>query len=63
MERRITMAPPVVNGNPALFVRRDGGVDGVPAMRVEDARITGLCYVRNPEKLNHVESEARPALR
>ena len=27
------------------------------AIRVENARITGLYYVRNPEKLTRVESE------
>jgi hypothetical protein len=35
----------------------DGEIDGVLAIRVEDARITGLYYVRNPEKLARVESE------
>lgn len=33
------------------------------ALRVEDARITGLCYVRNPEKLTRVESETPLTLR
>ncbi|MFB4299761.1 RNA polymerase sigma-70 factor [Actinomadura sp. NTSP31] len=47
----------VVNGNPALVMRVDGELDGVLAFRVEDARITGLYYVRNPEKLTHIESE------
>ncbi|MET9464014.1 RNA polymerase sigma-70 factor [Streptomyces sp. NPDC006544] len=53
----ITMAPTVVNGTPALLVRLDGEIDGVMAVRVEDARITGLYYVRNPEKLSRVVSE------
>lgn len=53
----------VVNGNPALVVRIDGEIDGVMAIRVEDASITGLYYVRNPEKLSHVESETPLALR
>lgn len=53
----ITMAPTVVNGTPALLVRLDGEIDGVMAIRVEDARITGLYYVRNPEKLSRVASE------
>jgi RNA polymerase sigma-70 factor (ECF subfamily) len=56
-------APTVVNGNPALVVRLDGELDGVMAVRVEDARITGLYYVRNPEKLSRVESEISLTLR
>ncbi|MEU6457013.1 RNA polymerase sigma-70 factor [Streptomyces sp. NPDC047065] len=46
-----------VNGNPALVLRLDGVIDGVLAFRVEDGRVTGLYYVRNPEKLTRVESE------
>ncbi|MCX5373163.1 RNA polymerase sigma-70 factor [Streptomyces sp. NBC_00015] len=47
----------VVNGHPALLVRLDGENDGVMAVRVEDARITDIYYVRNPEKLTRVASE------
>jgi RNA polymerase sigma-70 factor (TIGR02957 family) len=47
----------VINGSPALLLRLDGEVDGVLAARVEDGRIAGLYYVRNPEKLSRVESE------
>ncbi|MEU6344100.1 RNA polymerase sigma-70 factor [Streptomyces sp. NPDC046977] len=46
-----------VNGNPGLILRLDGVIDGVMALRVENARVTGLYYVRNPEKLTRVESE------
>ncbi|GAA3775996.1 RNA polymerase sigma-70 factor [Streptomyces chiangmaiensis] len=46
-----------VNGNPALILRLGGALDSVLAFRVEDARITGLYSVRNPEKLTRVESE------
>ncbi|TDE59754.1 RNA polymerase sigma-70 factor [Nonomuraea mesophila] len=54
----ITTALTVVNGNPALVLRLDGELDGVLAISVEDdARISGLYYVRNPEKLTRVESE------
>jgi len=56
-EGTLTSGPTVVNGNPALVVRLDGEIDGVMAIRVEDARITGLYYVRNPEKLTRIESE------
>ncbi|MEQ4720746.1 RNA polymerase sigma-70 factor [Nonomuraea sp. B19D2] len=59
----LTGDPTVVNGNPALVVRVDGEIDGVLAIRVEDARITGLYYVRNPQKLTRIESEAPLTLR
>ncbi|MFC9243404.1 RNA polymerase sigma-70 factor [Streptomyces sp. NPDC057136] len=62
-KRPITLGPTVVNGNPALLVHLDGEVDGIMAIRVEDARITGLYYVRNPEKLTRVESETPLTLR
>jgi RNA polymerase sigma-70 factor (ECF subfamily) len=53
----VLAGPTVVNGNPALIVRLDGGIDGVMAVRIEDARIVGVYYVRNPEKLSRIESE------
>ncbi|TDD06159.1 RNA polymerase sigma-70 factor [Nonomuraea deserti] len=53
----------MVNGNPALLVRMDDEIDGVLAIRVEDARITGLYYVRNPDKLTRIESETLLTLR
>ena len=56
-------APTMVNGNPALIVRLDGELDGVIAIRVEEARITGLYYVRNPAKLSRVEAETPLTLR
>jgi RNA polymerase sigma-70 factor (TIGR02957 family) len=59
----LTVGPTVVNGNPALVLRVDGELDGVLAVRVEDARISGLYYVRNPDKLTHVESETPLTLR
>jgi RNA polymerase sigma-70 factor (ECF subfamily) len=62
-EGTLTAGPTVVNGNPALVLRLDGEIDGVMAIRVEDARITGLYYVRNPEKLTRVESETPLTLR
>lgn len=52
----LTAGPTVVNGNPALVVHLDGGLDGIIAIRVEEGRIAGLYYVRNPEKLSRVES-------
>ena len=59
----LTGEPTVVNGNPALLVRLDGDLDGIMAACVEDARITGLYYVRNPDKLTRVESETLLTLR
>ncbi|GAA4602547.1 RNA polymerase sigma-70 factor [Actinoallomurus liliacearum] len=59
----LTVDPTVVNGSPALLLRVDGEIDGVMAVRVEDARITGLYYVRNPQKLTHLESETPLTLR
>jgi RNA polymerase sigma-70 factor (ECF subfamily) len=59
----LAIDPTVVNGSPALVVRLNGGIDGVVAIRVEDARITGLYYVRNPEKLTRVEAETPLTLR
>jgi RNA polymerase sigma-70 factor (ECF subfamily) len=60
---KLTSAPTVVNGNPGLVLHLDGELDGVMAVRVEGGRITGLYYVRNPEKLTHVESETPLTLR
>ncbi|MFJ6673219.1 RNA polymerase sigma-70 factor [Actinosynnema sp. NPDC091369] len=59
----LTCEPVVVNGNPALVVRLDGELDGIMAVRVEDARVTGLYYVRNPAKLSHAEAETLLTLR
>lgn len=62
-EGTLTSDPTVVNGNPALVLRLDGEVDGIMAIRVDNARITGLYYVRNPEKLTRVASETPLTLR
>ncbi|MFE9747231.1 RNA polymerase sigma-70 factor [Saccharothrix saharensis] len=59
----LTCEPVAVNGHPALVVRLNGELDGIMAIRVEDARITGLYYVRNPAKLSHVEAETPLTLR
>ncbi|MDX3110684.1 RNA polymerase sigma-70 factor [Nonomuraea angiospora] len=53
----LTGEPTMVNGNPALLLCVDGEIDGVIAARVEDTRITGLYYVRNPQKLTRIGSE------
>ncbi|MGW3966653.1 RNA polymerase sigma-70 factor [Amycolatopsis sp. NPDC005003] len=59
----LTGAPVVVNGNPALAMHVDGAFDGIMAVRVEGGRISGLYFVRNPEKLTRVESETPLTLR
>jgi RNA polymerase sigma-70 factor (TIGR02957 family) len=59
----LTAGPTAVNGNPALVVRLDGEIDGIMAIRVEDALITGVYYVRNPAKLSRVQSETPLTLR
>jgi RNA polymerase sigma-70 factor, ECF subfamily len=55
--------PTVVNGNPALVVRVDDEIEGVIAIRVEDARIAGLYFVCNPDKLTRIASETPLTLR
>ena len=62
-EAAVSSEPTVVNGGPALILRLDGEIDGVMVFRVEGARITGLYYVRNPEKLAHLEAETALTLR
>lgn len=52
-----TLAAAQVNGHPALVLRRDGEVDTVLALRVDDGLITGLYAVRNPEKLSRLDEE------
>ena len=59
----LTIGPTMVNGNPALVLRVNGELDGVIAVRVEDTHITGLYYVRNPDKLARFESETPLTLR
>ncbi|MFB9836975.1 RNA polymerase subunit sigma-24, partial [Actinoallomurus acaciae] len=54
---RMSVEPVQVNGHPGLILRLGGEVDGVVAMRVEDGLVTGLYFVRNPEKLSGVGRE------
>ncbi|MEJ2853155.1 MULTISPECIES: RNA polymerase sigma-70 factor [unclassified Saccharothrix] len=55
--------PAVFNGNPAVLFRVGGEVDGVLAFDVEDGRITGLYFVRNPEKLTRIGASTALTLR
>ncbi|WP_144118592.1 RNA polymerase sigma-70 factor [Catellatospora sichuanensis] len=59
----LTTEPTVINGGQALVFRLDGQIDGVAALRIEDARVTGIYYVRNPEKLSRIEAETPLTLR
>ncbi|CCK29202.1 sigma factor [Streptomyces davaonensis JCM 4913] len=59
----IDYVPTVMNGHPAFALHVDGVVDGIMAIRFESDRITGIYYVRNPEKLTHIDSETRLTLR
>jgi RNA polymerase sigma-70 factor (ECF subfamily) len=59
----LTSGLTVVNGNPALVLNLNGELDGVMAVRLDGGRISGLYYVRNPEKLTRVESETSLTLR
>ncbi|MDT9698766.1 RNA polymerase sigma-70 factor [Streptomyces sp. P17] len=62
---KVTIAyePTVINGHPALALRVNGETDGIMAVRLADDRITGLYYVRNPEKLTRIGAETRLTLR
>lgn len=51
----VTAEPTVVNGSPALLIRSSGELDGVLTARLEDGRLAGLYYVRNPDKLSWLE--------
>ncbi|GAA2027529.1 RNA polymerase sigma-70 factor [Catenulispora yoronensis] len=46
-----------VNGHPALIMRIREQVEGVLAVRTEDGLITGLYFVRNPEKLSRLDEQ------
>lgn len=59
----IVIDPTLLNGSPALVFRLDGEIDGVMAFRVDNDRITGLYFVRNPHKLTWIESETALTLR
>ncbi|PYF98313.1 RNA polymerase sigma-70 factor, ECF subfamily [Georgenia satyanarayanai] len=53
----LTAVPWTVNGHPGLLVAMDGELDGVFAAQVQDGRIAGIYYVRNPHKLGRLEEE------
>ncbi|MFG1824049.1 RNA polymerase sigma-70 factor [Microbispora bryophytorum] len=53
----VSVEPVRVNGHPGLVMRIHGEIDGVVAMRIEGGLVTGVYFVRNPDKLAHVERE------
>ena len=53
--------PTTSNGHPALLVTMDGELDGVLAAQVHEGQIIGIYYVRNPEKLDHIQAETELA--
>ncbi|MGW0593042.1 RNA polymerase sigma-70 factor [Streptosporangium sp. NPDC002607] len=52
-----SVQPAQVNGHPALIMRIDGQIEGLLAVRTEQSLITGLYFVRNPEKLSRLDQE------
>ena len=55
---RIELTPTEINGAPALIARVDDELDGVISIAVHAGRITGIYYVRNPEKLTALHHRA-----
>lgn len=53
----LSVEPAQINGTPGLFLRLDGVLDMVVAVRIDEGLVTGLYSVRNPEKLSHVQRE------
>ncbi len=54
-ETELSFEPVQVNGWPGLIIRFGGETDTVMAARVENGLITGLYFVRNPEKLSRMD--------
>ncbi|GAA4510433.1 RNA polymerase sigma-70 factor [Actinoallomurus oryzae] len=54
---QISLEPVRINGAPGLVLRLDGEIDGVMAVRVEGGLVTGLYFMRNPEKLSGMARE------
>ena len=49
--------PCTVNGQPGIRLLADGVLDTVATWLVESGRVSGLYFVRNPEKLSRVDAE------
>ncbi len=52
-----SLEPTQVNGHPALVLRRDGRIDTVLAVRIDNGLVTGLYSVRNPQKLSRLRHQ------
>ncbi|MGF6886405.1 hypothetical protein ABIA39_004821 [Nocardia sp. GAS34] len=59
----LTVEPTTINGSAALALHVCGELDGVIALHVEDTRIIGLYFVRNPQKLTRIYAETPLTLR
>ncbi|MET7516475.1 RNA polymerase sigma-70 factor [Streptomyces sp. NPDC005480] len=57
IDAAMSLRPAQVNGYPALVLRRDGDIDTVMAVHIDNGLIAGLYAVRNPEKLSRVDRE------
>jgi RNA polymerase sigma-70 factor (ECF subfamily) len=55
---RLSVEPVQVNAHPALLLCLDGEIDGIVTLRVEGGLISGLYYLRNPEKLTALRQRA-----
>ena len=53
----LSVEPVQINGSPGLFLRVNGDLDMVVAVRIDEGLVTGLYSVRNPEKLSRVQRE------
>jgi RNA polymerase sigma-70 factor (ECF subfamily) len=51
--------PVLINGGLGFRLETDGVLDTVATVRIDDGKVTGLYFVRNPHKLDHVDEEIR----
>jgi RNA polymerase sigma-70 factor (ECF subfamily) len=51
--------PVLINGGLGFRLETDGVLDTVATVRIDDDKVTGLYFVRNPHKLDHVDEEIR----
>ncbi|MBA2278377.1 MAG: RNA polymerase sigma factor SigJ [Chloroflexia bacterium] len=58
-DMRLTFELADINGAAAAVVRQRGEVDGVMLLAVDRGRIATVWYVRNPDKLRHLERSLR----
>jgi RNA polymerase sigma-70 factor (ECF subfamily) len=51
--------PVLINGGLGFRLETDGVLDTVATVRIDDDKVTGLYFVRNPHKLDRVDEEVR----